>query len=232
MKNFSFIPVALLATGVVLSVNSRPAEAFNIGFYNATNNGSTNVAPNFVVDVNDLGAGKVEFKFTNTNNVAYATINDIYFGTKSAFPQYLSTNNVAINNGPGVEYSAGASPGNPGGGINWDAAFSADPKNQNGVGGKAVDPGEYVSFVFNLTNGTQYDQLEQLFNTGTLALALHAQSIGGSGGSSDKFASHSSITANDIPEPLTILGTGAAVGFAGLFRREQSKRQSKVKEKA
>ena len=232
MNKLSFIPAALLATGVALAANSMPADAFSLSFTNVSNNGSTNVAPNFNVDVTDAGNGKVQFTFSNTGSAGVATMNQVYFGTQNTFPQYLSTSNVSVVNGPGVQFSSGATPNNPGGGIAWDAAYAADPDSPGGFGKNAVDVGESVSFVFNLANGAQYNQLEGLFNSGTLAVALHAQSIGGSGGYSDWFASNSSITSKDIPEPITILGTGAAIGFGGLFRREQSKRQSKAKIKA
>ncbi|MGQ4646830.1 hypothetical protein [Lyngbya aestuarii] len=56
-----------------------PAEAFNIGFGNVTNHGATNVAPNFSVNVEDIGGGKVQFKFNNSGATAPATINEIYF---------------------------------------------------------------------------------------------------------------------------------------------------------
>ncbi|MGQ4646831.1 PEP-CTERM sorting domain-containing protein [Lyngbya aestuarii] len=130
-----------------------------------------------------------------------------------------------------VKFSAGATPKNPRGGIGWDAAFGADPDSPGGFNKNAVDVGESVSVVFNLVNDSEYSQLQGLFGTGELALALHAQSIGGSGGYSDWLTSSSSVTSEDIPEPLTILGTGAAVGFAGLFRREKSKGKVKAKAK-
>lgn len=36
-------------------------------------------------------------------------------------------------------------------------------------------------------------------------------------------------TSTDVPEPFTILGTGAAVGFSALFRREAAKKKAKAK---
>ena len=39
-------------------------------------------------------------------------------------------------------------------------------------------------------------------------------------------------SSTDAPEPLTILGTGMAVGFGGLFRKEQQKRKQKQQVKA
>jgi len=232
MKELLFIPVALLATGGVLSMNSMPAEAFNIGFNNVTNNVAPNVAPNFNVSVDDVGNGQVKFTYTNSGSAGLASITDIYFGKSNTFTTYLGTS-AQISSTGNVSFSQDASPPNPPQGqFGWMSAYSADANAPSGFNKNGVDVGESVSFTFNLQPGASYSDLQNLYNNGTLVIALHAQSIGGSGGGSDWFGSHTSVTSNDIPEPLTILGTGAAVGFAGLFRREQSKRQSKVKVKA
>ncbi|HEY9729705.1 MAG TPA: PEP-CTERM sorting domain-containing protein [Chroococcales cyanobacterium] len=231
MNKLSFIPAALLATGVVLSMNSMPADAFSIGFNNVTNNTSPNVAPDFNVSVDDIGNGQVKFTFNNTGQVAPASITDIYFGKSDTFPTYLGTTATIGSTGT-VSFSQDASPPNPPQGqFQWQSAYSADADAPSGYNKNGVDVGENVSFTFALQPGASFNDLQNLYNNGTLVIALHAQSIGGSGGNSDWFGSHTSVTSNDIPEPLTILGTGAAVGFAGLFRREQSKRLSKVQVK-
>ncbi len=41
-----------------------------------------------------------------------------------------------------------------------------------------------------------------------------------------------SLTAKAVPEPLTILGVGTAIGFGSYFKRELSKKQNKQKAKA
>jgi len=36
-----------------------------------------------------------------------------------------------------------------------------------------------------------------------------------------------SISTEEVPEPLTTLGTGLALGFGGLFQRKNSRRKNK-----
>jgi hypothetical protein len=45
---------------------------------------------------------------------------------------------------------------------------------------------------------------------------------GGTGGSGDV-----ALASTDVPEPLTLLGSGMALGFGALFKREQAKKREK-----
>lgn len=239
-KFSSFIPAALLATGVAFSANVMPADAFGIDFYNVTKN-EADVAPNFTVSVDDIGNNQVQFRFNNSGIAGPAAITDIYFGKNNDknplldFASYLSyssiINNPVNSDNTQVAYSP-VDDSKVGGGIKWGAVFTAEPDSPGGFIKNGVGVGESLAIVFNLVGNTQYSQLENLFNNGTMAIAFHAQGLGDRAKGSDWYASHESVTSNDVPEPFTILGTGAAIGFASLFRREQSKRQNKSKVKA
>ncbi len=50
---------------------------------------------------------------------------------------------------------------------------------------------------------------------------------GGTGGSGDV-----ALASTDVPEPLTLLGSGLALGFGGLFKREQAKKRRKPASKS
>lgn len=229
MTKFSFLPAILAGAGVAIVANTLPASAVEFSFTRVPDfNNVINPASNFKVNVAEVG-GQVKFTFTNSGP-ATATITDIYFGKSTTFSNYLLNNQVTIQNGTGVSYTPGAAPPNPGGGINWNAAFSSDPQN-SGFGKDGIDSnlGESVSFLFNYAGGSTFNDVLNGFTNGQLTIALHAQSIGGDKGGSDWFTNNPNITTQDIPEPFTILGTGAALGFSALFQRERNKRKAQAK---
>ncbi len=233
MRENQFVPALLIAaTSTILAVGTRPAEAFNLGLFNVSNNGATNVAPQFNIDVVDQGSGNVQFTFTNSGSVAPASITAVYFGKGSLFSnllQYVTL--IDKDQGTGgntnVDFSEGASPGNPQGGITWTSAFDADADSPSGFNKNGVDVGESLGITFKLINGATLSSLQQGFQQGDLAIAMHVQSIGGSGGYSDWFGTNPDL--EPVPEPITLLGTGMALGFGGLFKREYDKKKKKEK---
>jgi hypothetical protein len=60
--------------------------------------------------------------------------------------------------------------------------------------------------------------------------SINGTPLGTSGTGDGEIVVSSSST--DVPEPLTILGTGMALGFGGLFRKEQQKQKQKQQIKA
>ncbi|MEG4287839.1 PEP-CTERM sorting domain-containing protein [Microcoleus sp. C2C3] len=57
----------------------------------------------------------------------------------------------------------------------------------------------------------------------TLKLGLHVQAL--PNGQSDSYISSSSGNTQDIPEPLTMLAAGAAVGFGTVFQKQRAQAQ-------
>ena len=242
MNKFSFLPALLAGASVALVANALPASAVTFNFgrvldsQEALNPNPINPASNFKADVTDVG-GKVQFLFTNVGP-ATATIADIYFGKDTTFSAYLNTSPVGIINngtalGGGVAFTEGANPNNPAGKIGWDAAFAADPDDKGGYRKTGLDSnvGESVAFTFGYASGSNFNNVLSGLSSGSLTIALHGTSIGGSGGDSDWFSNNSNITTKDIPEPFTMLGTAGALGFSALFKRQQNKR-SKAQAKA
>jgi hypothetical protein len=225
MNKFTFLPAVLAGASVALVSSALPAAAVTFDFTRVQQfNNTINPASNFKVDVTEV-SGKVQFLFTNSGS-ATVTIADIYFGKSNTFTNYLLNSSVDITNSSGVAFEAGASPNNPGGGIQWNAAFGSDPQNSGyGKGGVDSNVGESVAFSFGYAPGSTFNNVLSGLANGQLTIALHGTSIGGSGGGSDWFSNNSSVTAKDIPEPLTMLGTAAALGFGGLFQRQRNKQQ-------
>ena len=200
--SFLLVPLAAQATMI-------------LGFYNISANNVTNAATGetqLSVTVSPFGA-QAKFLFSNSGPIA-CSIADVYFDDGSLLGI------ASIINGPGVNFSQGASPPNLPAGNNatppfeTTAGFLADsdaPVQPNGV-----NPGEILEIIFDL-QGTQtiddvYDELE----TGALRIGIHVQ--GFPNGGSESFINNSPNSnpgSNPIvPEPGTLLLLGS--GLAGL----------------
>lgn len=207
------------------------AFAFTLGTENLSNNGSTNVADNFSIEITEVG-GKAQFTFTNTGSVDEATITQIYFGQAGTFENLLSFSSISqtfdTSSKSGVKFSDGTNLNTLGGDVKWDAVFAADADSPSGYNKYGIDAGESITFFFDFVGTTTFSMIEDGFTSGDLAIAFHAQSITGDGGYSDWFTnSGSGVTTDDVPEPFTILGTGAALGFSALFGKQQAKRKQR-----
>ena len=230
MNQFSFLPAVLAGASVALIANALPAGAISFNLSPTLTNVSgdyANISSQFGVTLSDdgLATGQARFTFTNVGPVS-SSITDIYFGKSGTggFGSFFSTIGVQIAESSGVDFSRGADPSNPQGGIKWDAVYAADsnsPVSHNGVNNTGA---ESVSFTFNLNSGTTIQNAYDAFQGGAsapLAIAFHVQSL--PGGKSDWYGS-SNVTPKDVPEPFTMLGTAGALGFSALFKRQQNKR--------
>lgn len=231
--NKFYLPAVLVGTSVALAANTLPASAISFSLTpNLTNvsDDYTDISSQFQITMSNdsLAAGKVKFTFTNIGSTP-SSITDIYFGKTGTggFGSFFSTSGVQIQDSAGVSFSPGANPNNPRGGITWDAVYASDsdmPVSQNGVNNTSTGS-EWVSFTFNLQAGKTIEDAFNAFqggDTAPLAIAFHVQSL--PGGKSDWYGT-SNVTPRDVPEPFTILGTGAALGFSALFQRQRNKRQ-------
>jgi hypothetical protein len=193
--------LTLLAAAAVLTVCGA-ASADNTYFFSCITNNSTSNAElgqtQVSVEVSGVGANAT-FRFSNMGTEQLA-ITDVYFqdGTLLGIS--------GITNGPGVNFTYGATPSNLPGGNNIDppfittVGFSADalpPIYTNGVG-----PGEWLDISFSLLPGTTVDDVIYSLNNNTgLRIGLHVQ--GFVNGGSESFV-------NLVPAPGT-----AALGMLG-----------------
>lgn len=189
-------------------------------FYNFRKPSDT-LGSQFYMQVSDAGSvggvNRVAFKFWNdlaAPGAIASSICDIYFDDGTLLGIASIT-----NSGPGVSFSASATPGNlPGGNqasppFQVTKDFSADSNSpqlsQNGV--NAI--GEWVTITFNLINGKTYaDTLAALANGQDLRVGLHVQAIGRTGRSDSYINGGTTPNGGMIPAPgafvLALIGLG------------------------
>lgn len=212
-----FAPFRWLASVVAVLALVSSADAALYGFTRISTNGAQDVAAQLFVDVTDAGSGQVDFKFLNSGPLA-SSITDVYFddGTLLGI--------ASVINGPGVEFSQGASPGNLPGGetvtppFEATAGFTADsdaPVSANGV-----NPGEFLTIRFNLKDGKTFaDTIAALDGGVDLRIGIHVQGL--PDGESDSF-----ITSGQVPEPASIVAWLVCTSGLGLVLRSRMKKNA------
>jgi hypothetical protein len=172
----------------------------------------------FKTRVSMSGQNQLLFQFFNIGAIA-SSITDVYF--QDTAPKSLLS--VAdISSSQGVKFSEGAKPANlPGGNnVGFFADFSAD---SNSIV-KGIDPGETLSILFNLQPGFSNPMFTAILadlKSGSLQVGIRAK--GFSDGGKESFVNAA------VPEPMTMLGTGAAIGIGALMKRRQAAQQKKAK---
>ena len=200
--------IPIVAATALAFLGATSASATTVGFGTCVSNTSaTNCATGsaqLAVSVVAVGA-QVSFTFTNTGSDA-SSITDIYFddGTLLGI--------ASITSGAGVSFSQGATPGNLPAGNNAappfvaTTGFTADSNTP--VQPMGVNPGEFVTIVFDLlSGGTLQDVLDELAD-GRLRIGVHVQGFADGGSES--------LVNTPLPEPgvLALL----AMGLGGLAR--------------
>ncbi|MBL8446079.1 MAG: PEP-CTERM sorting domain-containing protein [Zoogloeaceae bacterium] len=228
---------ASLAIAIAASIAPLPAFASSstYGFGAITSNSAIDPGigeAQLFVEVYDtgLGAGQAGFRFYNTGPLA-SSITDVYFddGTLLGISSVINMLGVSFTGGS-------ASPPNlpSGNNINFNtsAGFLADsdaPAQPNGV-----NPGEELRIIFNLINGTTYNDLISALELGLdnpgvdmlggLRIGIHVQ--GFADGQSEAFVNGGCVIdcrpddQGSVPEPGTLALIG--VGLMGLAARRKS----------
>ncbi|MFE4106721.1 PEP-CTERM sorting domain-containing protein [Almyronema epifaneia] len=228
-----------LATGLMGSVvSAAPAQATSttrsipaFGFGCVSNNNASNCeagSNQFQVKLTEHSPTQVMFKFFNIGPAA-SSITRIYFEDTG----FKTLGSVAqIVNSAGVNFSTNY-PGN----ANMPAGNTIDFKTTSSVGAtspvqpKGVNndpditdssPSEFVGIVFNVLPGfnDSFNAVVTDLQRGTLRVGLHAQ--GFSNGGSESFVNGA------VPEPITTVGSGIALGFGALLnqKRKAAKRKA------
>lgn len=183
-------PSFLAASFVLASsvVDAMPSQALQLGFSNITHNNSLNATAGesqLFVDITDalggekLSATQALFKFSNRGSAA-SSITQIYFDQNASSPLLKSISSIT-DSGDGVVFHTPNKNGNlPGGNsVNFTEDFTVDadqPVSQMGV-----NPGEFVSILFNLSSGKTLENVFQDLLSGSLRLGFHVQAFADGG---------------------------------------------------
>lgn len=208
------------AVVVVFLFSAAAAQAVTYNFTGVTSNSVTDVntgQSQLSVDVLDSGAGTVSFTFNNSGPLA-SSITDVYWDDQASVLGTMG----AITSSSGVSFSQGAAPGNlPGGNT---IGFSVSPSGASADSNSptqpsGVNPGEWLTIVWNLVAGSTFADVIAALNlggdqNGSLRVGIHVQ--GFSGGGSESFVT----TPVPLPAPALMLIAGLGLlGAAGRRRR-------------
>jgi len=226
---------ALSAAALFAAVVASPVQAVSLGTFGFSQspyepqNSPVNVGGQLFLDVYsgpaETAANQTLFRIRNTGTLApNARITAVYFDT----PVGTMTINTLIDvddfdpNGfltgdPNVDYSPGANPGQPQGGLTnlggFNTGFSADPDvpqpNNN-----SINANEFLGVLFDGTIGAGESVL----------VGLHVQSLpnnlnGSGAGQSDWYVSDPVVV--PVPAAVWLFGSGL-LGLVGIARRRRS----------
>jgi hypothetical protein len=208
----------LLALIVALSAMSGAT----LEFVCLTNNSgvcSTSVGPGFKVEINDLGGGQVELKFTNTLSDGILTTALVDEGDVDFFSSFTIRTSPDYNFGFDNNQTLPGGNGNP---YNFATDHGFDAEGGKGGVDNGINPGEVLEVVGTLNAGLTFvDILNGLATSATgaagLRFGIHVQSLPG-GFSEGLIAFSDNIPNDQVPEPGTIFVTAAGVALLAVRR--------------
>ncbi|MCU0545097.1 MAG: PEP-CTERM sorting domain-containing protein [Oscillatoriaceae cyanobacterium Prado104] len=222
----SVLTVASVAA-ISSAVSAAPASAFT--FSNITTEKTSELVGdafvnNFGFNVTDRGNNSVLFSIFNNNTTdASMNIASVFFdlGSNNNLLRNMSLNiSNIVKPGGSVNFvndTTGAMPQSNKIDPDWSTDFSTTRRNQGGAI-NGVNGGETLGISFT----GNYNNVISALNAGTLRLGLHVRGIGPTDGS-DAFVSGGST--ENVPEPLTMLAAGVAVGFGTMFKKQRDRAQ-------
>ena len=213
MKN-AYKKTLIVLGSVIFMLPTFVTAGPTFGFDRITSN-SVNTAgvgeSQLFVEVIDAGSGKVTFLFTNTGPEA-SSITDIYFDDDA--DTLLNIDNID-NSDPGVQFTAGAAPGDlPSGNtlLNpFEATAGLTADSDAPVSSNGINPGESLPITLSLSNSSSYAGLLNAIDGNTLRIGLHVQAFADG-------ASESYVNTTVVPAPSAILLGSIGLGFIRLLR--------------
>lgn len=229
LNSWIAMPAAAAVSISVVTI-SAPAQAFapvTYGYNCASNNSVSDCAiaeSQFKTTVSQSASQnalqQVMFTFANIGNQA-VTMTNIYF--EDLLPKTLGkfvgfdTSNLGSQV---VNYQEG--PKSIGGDLKaFEVSFSASPINPKPLNGIGI--GESLGLIFEIESGfnNPINAVITDLQNGTLRTAVKAQAFDSSGSET--------LVNEEVPEPLTILGSGAAIVGGAMLKRHANMKASKKK---
>lgn len=262
MNKSSFLPAVLAGMGVALAASSfTPAHAFSISQTGGMAGNPSQPLWQIGITNSDVGdTFKVDWSVPDPALSAFANFNVVSLnGTSLVLDVFIkNTTNLAtsgLQNAGLTSFGFGVlGGGNNNATISNDAAGGTTWSVGDGVGAPLNFPGGFSGIdicVFGqgcaggsqpsaLAAGTQDSFRLNIglksgnFNSnGEVTLAFFPAKFQTSLDSYQPAGQfNAGVNRVDAPEPFTILGTGAALGFSAMFQRERNKRQRKAEVKA
>jgi hypothetical protein len=226
-KTFSTVAASIGVATVVSSL--APASAMSgpvtldFGCNSASQGalGCTAGASQFSAVVSPVGSNQALFSFFNIGGAAGSSITKIDLLDKG---QFSLGNLVSITGSPatGVKFNSTISSTSAGNSYSF-ASRGSKPSLRRTNG---INPGENLAVLFDIApagfNKPFNAVVTDLYKKG---LSVELTSTGFPGASSSSVVFNSKVRA--VPEPLTMLGSGAALGFGALMKRRSSKLKAK-----
>ncbi|MFM2061542.1 MAG: hypothetical protein RLZZ507_1212 [Cyanobacteriota bacterium] len=236
MKNIIASSILLTAVSIGSALIAAPAKAVQLTFDNISGNNAADALvgeTQLFLDVTDATGGETLtsnqalFRFSNVGPAA-SSITQIYF--EDLLDSLSSIVTPIIDSGAGVSFSVATGNLNlPSGNdpnVNFTEEFGVKPNNP--VQPNGVNPGEWVSVLFNLAPGKTLQNVFDDLSSGDLRVGFHVQ--GFAGGGSEAFVNNPLSTVppqppvTSVPEPTTtgaLLLTGLAA-FGVTKKRKNS----------
>jgi hypothetical protein len=192
-------------------------------------------AQQFSAVVSPVGTNQALFSFQNNvvnppvSGGATSSIIKIGISDKS---QYSLGNRVSLTGyptGSGGAVKFNSTPASPVGTIHNFTSTAGGSGATSAQRANGINQGESLDILFNIANAGFRKPFNavvaDLFRSG-LSIQVTAAGFGGSEGQRKTQVIYNS-KANAVPEPITLLGSGAALGFGALMKRRSSKLKAK-----
>lgn len=226
-KIFSFLANISLITSSIISISVSEASATPISFFPTL---STGDPINFKITLDDsIGNGKIRITIDNTSSEV-GDISGVYFDITDSLLENLTFDEVSFmgnSNSPFEFISLIDQDGNAnnlGNGVNMNGGSGQsifDVGLKIGKSGGLTfrgTPDDYQKIVFDIGHSLSPVLLSDFENWGIRAKSVF---VDDSRDGSSKLTG--SVPINPVPEPLTILGVGTAIGFGIVFKAKLNK---------
>lgn len=215
----------VLAVAALVALPAR-GEAITLSFdcVGGTSTLCNSIESAYDLEIDETGTDDVFFRILHTGIAMVDTgaVTHVYFDVPGSNPFSDSDTGYGISDsGAGVSFDYDSSPNNPYGG--FQSAYESVANNI----AAGVDPGQWVSFRFDLRGGFSFADVLSALTTNSLRVALAVESLDPRDSRFSYFENNpysAPTNPTPVPEPasLILFGTGLA-GIAGMARRRRKK---------